>query len=482
MINLKTLTIQEARRLLDEKEVSVQALLDMYLAKIEECNPEINAYLEVFTRSEDIIRAQKMIDEGKAVSLTGIPIAIKDNILIKDEKSSASSEILKDYVAPYDATVITKLKEEGAIFIGRVNMDEFAQGGSTENSAFGVTKNPCDTRRVSGGSSGGSAAAVSMNSALVALGSDTGGSIRQPASFCGVVGLKPTYGSVSRHGLIAMASSLDVIGPITKNVADAQIVFDAIKGIDLLDSTTSEPTKPEEEKDPQNNKTMTDTKDVYTIGVPRAFIEKGIDADVKEIFEASLAKLESAGHIIIDIEIPLFKYTLPVYYILMPAEVSSNMSRYDGVRYGGLIEGNDLQEDYMKTRGGLIGDEVKRRILLGTYVLSSGYYDAYYNKAWQVRKKITENILKVFEKVDLIAMPTTPSPAFMIGEKSKDPLAMYLEDIFTVGANITGVPAISIPAGDIKIDGKSLSVGLQLIAPHHKEEWLFDCGKKFEIL
>jgi len=478
MINLETLTIQEARRMLDTKEVSVQDLLGAYVAKIEERNAEVFAFLEVFTRPKDVARAQKMIDEGKSQPLTGIPIAIKDNIVIEGEKASASSKILEDYVAPYDATVITRLKAQGAIFIGRVNMDEFAQGGSTENSAFGVTKNPCDTMRVSGGSSGGSAAAVAMHGALVALGSDTGGSIRQPASFCGVVGLKPTYGSVSRHGLMAMASSLDVIGPIAKNVADTKIVFDVIKGVDPLDSTTSA----SQAVAGSDASIVVTTKETYTIGVPRAFVEKGMDPEVKEIFESSLAKLAAAGHMIVDIEIPLFEYTLPVYYILMPAEVSSNMSRYDGVRYGGLIEGEDLQEDYMKTRGGLLGAEVKRRILLGTYVLSSGYYDAYYNKAWQVRKKITENMSKVFEEVDLIAMPTTPSPAFLIGEKTNDPLAMYLEDIFTVGANITGVPAISIPAGNVENSGKPLSVGLQLIAPHHKEDWLFDCGQKFEIL
>lgn len=469
MIDLKTLTIESARKALDSKEISVKQLVDLYLKNIKEHNDDVNAFLEVFSSEEEIQKAQDIIDAGEAQSLTGIPIAIKDNILIKDKVSSASSKILENYKATYDATVIKKLKDQGAIFIGRTNMDEFAMGGSTENSAFGVTKNPNDRIRVAGGSSGGSAAAVAMNGSLVSLGSDTGGSIRQPASFCGVVGLKPTYGSVSRYGLMAMASSLDVIGPFSKSVKDSKIVFDAIKGIDEMDSTTSETVGVE-------------NKETYSIGVPRSFITKGMDPEVKEIFEASLKKLEKAGNQIVDVEIPLFEHTLPVYYILMPAEVSSNMSRYDGVRFGGHVEGKDLIDDYMKTRGALLGAEVKRRVLLGTYVLSSGYYDAYYNKAWQLRKKITENLNNVFKEVDLIAMPTAPSPAFKIGEKTNDPLAMYLEDIFTVGANITGVPAISIPAGKIDKGERALPVGLQLFAPHHKEEWLFDCGQKFEIL
>lgn len=485
MIDLQHLTIEKARKMLDTKEVSVQALLDAYLQKIENDNDEINAYLEVFSRPEDIARAQKMIDEGSAKALTGIPIAIKDNILIQGERSSAASKILEKYVAPYDATVIAKLKDHGAIFIGRVNMDEFAMGGSTENSAYGITKNPHDTTRVPGGSSGGSAASVAMSGALAALGSDTGGSIRQPASFCGVVGLKPTYGSVSRHGLMAMASSLDVIGPLTKTVADAEIVFDAIKGVDPLDSTTIgsvDKSSDESNDKSQDRSERLDIKETYVIGVPRTFIEKGLNPDVQKVFEDSLEKLRKAGHSIIDIELPLFEYTLPVYYILMPAEVSSNMSRYDGVRFGGRIEGEDLIGDYMNTRGGLIGAEVKRRILLGTYVLSSGYYDAYYNKAWQVRKKITDNLVDVFKEVDIIATPTAPSPAFTVGEKTDDPLAMYLEDIFTVGANITGVPAISIPAGTVDSGKNALPIGLQFMAPHNKEQWLFDCGKKFEIL
>lgn len=469
MINLKELTIQSVRKSLDSKEYTVRELVDTYLKNIEDNNEEINAFLEVFSDIDDQVeKAQKIIDEGKSSELTGIPIGIKDNILIDGRVSSASSKMLENYKATYDATVIKKLKEHGPIFMGRCNMDEFAMGGSTENSAYGVTKNPVDTGRVPGGSSGGSAAAVASDMCLVTLGSDTGGSIRQPASFCGVVGLKPTYGSVSRNGLMAMSSSLDVIGPLSNTVEDSKIVFDSIKGKDELDGTS-------------NEKDAVDIKENYKIGVPREFLKEGVDKDVLDSLEKDLDKLREQGHEILDIELPLLKYSLAVYYIIMPSEVSSNMSRYDGVRFGERVEGESLFDDYSKTRGEKLGEEVKRRIMLGTYTLSSGYYDAYYNKAWQVREMMKKEVMNAFKNIDIIALPTSPTPAFKIGE-NEDPLQMYLSDIFTVSANLLGTPAISIPTQEVDRDGNMLPVGLQLIAPHFHEEWLFDIGGKFEII
>lgn len=470
MINLQELTIEKARKALDAKEFSVQDLVDAYKAQLAEKNPEINAVLEIFDGLEDqTAAAQKRIDAGEAENLTGIPMILKDNIVIEGRKASGASKILENYVAPYTATAAQKLLDQGVIVIGRANMDEFAMGGSTENSAYGVTKNPHDIERVSGGSSGGSAATVAMNGALATLGSDTGGSIRQPSAFCGVVGLKPTYGSVSRHGLMAMASSLDVIGPISKNVADAKIIYDAIKGADKMDSTSVDATKDAPAK-----------KDKYKIGVTRALLVEGVDEDVLVNFDQKIEELKKAGHEIMEIDLDSLKYALAVYYILMPAEVSSNMARYDGIKYGQVKDGKDLIDQYFETRAEFIGEEVKRRIMLGTYVLSSGYYDAYYNKAWQVRNKIIEDFKLAFGKVDIIAMPTTPSPAFKIGENTDDPLQMYLQDIFTVSANLAGIPAISIPSGTVDREGKQLPLGMQFMGPHFSEEILFDIGQKFE--
>lgn len=467
-MELKNLTIKEARKLLDSKQLSVVELVNFYLKNIEEKNKELNVYLEVF---DDVLeqakKAQEMIDGGGAKSLTGIPLAIKDNILIKGKKVSAASKILENYTAVYDATVIKKLIDEGAIFLGRVNMDEFAMGGSTENSAFGVTRNPFDTERVAGGSSGGSAAAVAACMAMAALGSDTGGSVREPASFCGVVGLKPTYGSVSRYGLIAMGSSLDVIGPIAKTVTDSEIIFDAIKGKDRMDSTSIEI---------ENSKLKIKN---LRIGVPYHLLDQeGVSKEVKENFEASVEKLKNLGFEIVDIKLKNIDKSLAVYYIVMPAEVSSNMARFDGQRYGLSKNAENLLEVYKKTRGEGLGKEVRRRIILGTYVLSTGYYDAYYGKALEVRKIIRSEFEKAFEEVDAILTPTAPSPAFRIGDKS-DPLEMYLADIFTVTANIVGIPAVSIPSGSAKVDGKSLPLGIQLMAPQMSENILFDIGKSF---
>ncbi len=492
-IDLKNLTIQKAHDHMLKGDFSSTDLVKAYRDEIAKKNPDINAYLEVF---DDALESAKKADEnfakGAEISvLTGIPFAIKDNILIKGHIASASSKMLVDYHATYDATVIAKLKKEGAVFLGRVNMDEFAMGGSTENSAYGVTKNPIDTTRVAGGSSGGSAAAVAMDGVLCALGSDTGGSIRQPASFCGVVGLKPTYGSVSRYGVMAMGSSLDQIGPIAKTVDDCEIIFNAIKGQDIKDGTTiSEETYAKDlvgGKSSNKNsagKKSADKKPV--IGVPRDFLGgDGIDPAVMQAFNKSLETLKSKGYEIRDVKLPNISYSLLAYYIIMPAEVSSNMARFDGVKYGLHSDGKTGIDDYFETRRAGLGREVIRRILLGTYVLSSGYYDAYYNRANAVRRMITDDFKKAFETVDVIATPTAPSPAFTIGSKTSDPMAMYLEDIFTVTANLTGMPALSVPCGvapadsskDRKVD---LPIGLQLTARHGDEATLFYVGKELE--
>ncbi len=463
-------TIEELRKAMDEGVLSAVDVAKAYEENARNRNDEIHAYLEIFDDVEEQAqRADEMIKRGEIYPLTGIPIAIKDNILIKGRIASGASKILENYTASYDATVIQKLKEQGVVFIGRTNMDEFAMGSSTENSAFGETKNPHDTTRVPGGSSGGSAAAVSANMALVALGTDTGGSIRQPAALCGVVGFKPTYGAVSRYGAIAMGSSLDQIGPFARNARDAQMVFDAIKGSDFYDATSlSESTL----KEPHKPK---------KIGVPRHFLTKGVDKEIMEAFEANLKKLEQNGYEIVDIELPSIEYALAVYYIVMPAEVSTNLARYDGIRYGVAKKGETLLDDYSKTRSNGFGDESRRRILLGTFVLSSGYADAYYRKAHAVRGQIREDFKKVFESgVDCIATPTTPTPAFKIGEKASDPLAMYAADIFTVPVNLTGVPAISVPMGKVDTDGASLPIGMQFIAPQYHDGDLFEMAKDFE--
>jgi len=422
---------------------------------------------------EQADEADKRLKAKKDVHvLTGIPLAMKDNILIKGRRAGAASKILEGYYATYDATVSRKLKEAGAVFLGRTNMDEFAMGGSTENSAYGPTKNPHDTSRVPGGSSGGSAAAVSMNGALAALGSDTGGSIRQPASFCGLVGLKPTYGSVSRYGLMAMGSSLDVIGPFAKTVEDAQIIFDAIHGKDPLDSTTIS----------ENTYGVKTLPKKFVVGVPYDFaLGEGLHKTSAENFKKNIQHLEAAGCEIREVALPNIKYSLASYYIIIPAEVSSNVARYDGVKFGALEEGKDLLGDYLLTRGRLFGKEVRRRIILGTYVLSAGYYDAYYGKAVAVRSLIRADFKKVFDSgVHAVVTPTAPSPAFKIGEKTGDPLQMYLEDIFTVPANVAGIPAISIPSGTADIDSKKLPLGVQFMAAHGQEQLLFEIGKKFE--
>src|SRR3989344_3421740 len=463
------MTILEFHKALKNKKTSARETAISYLDKIKKENKNLNAYLEIFSArggsasggEYDALKQAKEIDEKIAAgeepgALWGVPIAIKDNILIRGEIASAASKILGNYVASYDAHVIAKLKKAGVIFLGRTNMDEFAMGSSTENSAYGPTKNPRDTSKVPGGSSGGSAAAVAGGLAMAALGSDTGGSIRQPAAFCGVVGLKPTYGAVSRNGLIAMASSLDQIGPITQTVEDAEILFNTIKGKDEMDSTSVLP------------KVFNRAAKIKTIGIPKEyFSEQGLDPHIKSELDKVINKLEK-NYEIHEINLPHTKYALACYYIIVPAEVSSNMARFDGVRYGERKDAGNLIETYKKSRGEGIGLEVRRRILLGTYALSAGYYNAYYSKAQRVRSLVAEDFKKAFAEVDLILAPTVPTPPFKIGEKTNDPLAMYLSDIYTIPANLAGVPALT------------LASGAQLIAPHFEENRLFEVGKFIE--
>ena len=470
MIDLKNLTIEKVHEHYKNGDFTVTDLVNEYLKVIKEKNPEINAYLEVY---DDVLEQAKIAEgkfkDGTATLMTGIPIALKDNMLRDGFTASASSKILENYKATYDSFVVKELKEQGAVFLGRANMDEFAMGSSTETSAQGITRNPIDITRVPGGSSGGSCAAVAMQGALVALGSDTGGSVRQPAAFCGLVGMKPTYGSVSRSGIIAMASSLDQVGPIAKTVADAEILFNAINGYDKMDATST----PIELR-------LKPTLLKKRIGIPREFLKgDGIDNDVLKNFDEACQKLTNAGYELVDVSLPLIKYSLAVYYILQPAEVSSNLARYDGMRYGYHEENKSLIEVYKKSRGNGFGKEVRRRIILGTYILSHGYYDAYYNASVLVRKAIRRELMNAFDDVDAIITPTSPFPPFKFGAKSKDPVSMYMSDIFLAPANIAGIPAISIPSG---VNSEGLPLGLQIMAPFLREDILFTIGKDFEKL
>jgi len=460
---IENLTIENFLEKLKNKEFSAKEFFEKLFEKIEKEDKEIGAFLSL--NKEGAIKEAERIDEliskkEKLPPLCGVPCAIKDNILVEGLKCTAGSKILENYVAPFDATVIKKLKEAGAIIVGKTNLDEFAMGSSTEYSAFKVTRNPHDLEKVPGGSSGGSAAAVAKNFCLFSLGSDTGGSIRQPAGFCKVVGLKPTYGAVSRFGLIAFASSLDQIGPMTKNVRDCEIVFEIIKGKDPLDSTSVEIEKKFEEK-----------KEIK-VGIPKEYLVEGIEPEVKSAFESAVKKFQEKGVKFEEISLPHTEYALSCYYIIACAEASSNLARYDGLRYGNFCEGKDIFDTYSKTRA-LFGKEVKRRIILGTFVLSAGYYEAFYLKAQKVRRKIKEDFERAFEKVDLIFTPVSPTLPFKIGEKITDPLKMYLSDIFTVSVNLAGVPAISIPI-------ENLPVGLQIIGPHFSESKIFETAKLYE--
>ncbi len=473
-IDLKNLTIEKAHAALVAGEYTVRDLVRAYQTVAKEKNGDINAYLEIFRDEvidEQIDRAQDMFTVGTATALTGIPVAIKDNMLMKGEISSASSKILGNHQAVYDGTVIKILKDAGAVILGRTNMDEFAMGSSTENSAYGPTKNPVAFDRVPGGSSGGSAAAVAMDGALISFGSDTGGSIRQPAAFCGLVGLKTSYGSVSRSGLIAMASSLDQIGPFTKTVSEAETIFNMISTYDPLDGT-SVPVEVREKI--KNNASPLKKK----IGVPRAWVEsEGIAESVKKNFSENLKTLEACGYELVDVDMSLAEHSLAVYYILMPAEVSSNLACFDGIRYGQSKDGVSLLDVYEKSRAQGFGKETRRRILLGTYILSHGYYDAYYGNAWRLRRAIEKEFATLFETVDAIVTPTSPFPPFKQGEKTANPLEMYMSDLFTVPANIAGIPAIAIPSGT---DADGLPMSIQFMAPMFREDILFSIGKDFE--
>lgn len=465
-MGLNKLTIKSASESLRKGDFSSVELTQAVLENVKKIDGEIGAYLSVFENQaiKQAKEADKKIAEGDADCLAGIPLAIKDNILIKGEKCTAGSKILENYEAVYDATVIEKLKHQNAVFVGKTNMDEFAMGSSTENSAFKKTKNPNDLERVPGGSSGGSASAVAADMCLGSLGSDTGGSIRQPAAFCGAVGFKPTYGAVSRYGLMSMASSLDQIGPFAKTVEDAEIIFDAICGKDKMDSTSV---------DYEKLKLPTKKISEMTIGVPKEYFDEGLDGRVAENVMQAIKKIESAGAKIKEINLPHSKYAIAVYYLIMPSEVSSNLARYDGIKYGFSKQEGDLIDVYNNSRGEGFGAEARRRIMLGTYALSAGYYDAYYLKAQKVRTKIKEDFENAFKEVDLIMGPVAPTLPFRFGEKTADPLSMYLEDIYTVPVNLAGLPAMSVPCG--KIDG--LPVGLQIIGNYFDEATIFEAGK-----
>ncbi len=479
-MDIQNLTIKKFHKGLLKKEFSVFEITKAFFDYIEKRDKEINAYLNL-TKDSALSRANKIdieLAEGNNLGiLAGTPLAIKDNILIEGESATAASKILENYRASYDATVVKKLKSAGAVFLGKTNMDEFAMGSSTENSAFKITKNPYDLERVPGGSSGGSAAAVSSGMAIAALGSDTGGSIRQPAGFCGVVGLKPTYGAVSRYGLIAMASSLDQIGPLAKTVEDAEILFEAIKGEDSLDATSID------RKSMTDNLRLEDVRKLK-IGIPKEYFIKGLDKETASAIEETIKLLKSLKLEFKEISLPHTKYALSSYYIIMPAEVSANLARFDGVRYGRIAKSESqsvsLKNIYLQTRGEGFGEEAKRRIILGTFILSSGYYDAYYAKAQKVRRLIKEDFDKAFDPaaggVDVILTPVSPEPAFKIGEKTSDPLTMYLSDIFTIPVNLAGLPAISIPVKK----RMGLPVGFQLIGKHFQENDILGIGRYYE--
>jgi len=485
---LNKLTLKESSEKLKKGEVLSAGIVNDCLGQIDKHDGDINAYLTVL--SDEAKKAAAESDGRKAKGemrspVDGLPIAIKDVICTKGVKTTAASKILENFVPPYDATVIKKLKNAGAIIIGKTNCDEFAMGSSTENSAFKTTKNPWDKERVPGGSSGGSAAAVAADMCIAALGSDTGGSIRQPASLCGVVGFKPTYGTVSRYGLMAMSSSLDQIGPFAKTVEDAEILYNIIAGYDEMDSTSM-----------QNANLKSQSDNVkFKIGVVKEYMGEGMVAGVKAVIENSIEMIKKMGHEIIEISMPNAEYALPVYYNIMAVEVASNLSRYDGIKYGHSTKGaKNLLEVYLKSRSEGLGDESKRRIMLGTYASSAGYIDQYYAKAQKVRTLVKKDFDEAFKKVDLILTPVSPTTAFKFGEKTDNPLQMYLSDIYTISINLAGIPAISIPAGLSEpfnpknpVPGtggnrleKGLPVGLQIIGPALSENNIFTLGKLYE--
>ncbi|MBI5049351.1 MAG: Asp-tRNA(Asn)/Glu-tRNA(Gln) amidotransferase subunit GatA [Nitrospirae bacterium] len=472
-MELFDLTISEAQAAIEKGEITPTGLTRAVFKRIEAVEGRIKAYVTL--NGEHALmqakEAEHRREKGDRTMLLGIPVAVKDNMCTEGIRTTCSSKILENFIPPYESTVTGKLKEQGYILTGKTNLDEFAMGSSTENSGFFVTRNPWDVERVPGGSSGGSAAAVAAGECIAALGSDTGGSIRQPAALCGVVGLKPTYGRVSRYGLIAFASSLDQIGPITKNVRDSAILMNVISGHDKYDSTSAPLPVPD-----FTSVLGQDIKGMK-IGIPREYFIEGMDKEIEVCVKNAIKTFESLGAITQEISLPHTGYAVAVYYILATSEASSNLARYDGVKYGYRAKGKDLMDMYMKTRAEGFGAEVKRRIILGTYALSSGYYEAYYKKAQQVRTLIKQDFERAFETVDAIVTPTSPTPAFKAGEKTADPLQMYLSDIFTISVNLAGVPGISIPCG---FTSDNLPVGLQIIGRHFDEETILKIAYAYE--
>ena len=468
------LTIHELQERLREGTLTSVEITESVYRRIASVEDRVHAYITLTEEAaiEQARAADERIQEGTGGALTGIPIALKDVLCTQGVRTTCGSRILENFIPPYDATVVRKLKDAGAVFVGKTNMDEFAMGSSTETSRFGITKNPWDLERIPGGSSGGSAAAVAADECIASLGTDTGGSIRQPAALCGVVGLKPTYGRVSRFGLVAFASSLDQIGPITKDVEDCAIMMNVISGHDPHDSTSV----PAEV--PDYRECISRDIEGWTVGIPREYFIEGVDPEIRASIDTAIKTLEGLGARCLDISLPHTEYCVAAYYIIAPSEASSNLARYDGVRYGFRApDGENLLDMYKKTRSSGFGAEVKRRIMIGTYSLSSGYYDAYYKKASQVRALIRNDFDRAFTKCDVILTPTTPTPAFRIGEKMDDPLQMYLYDIFTLSANLAGVPGISVPCGYTK---SGLPLGVQFMAGHFEEEKLLQIGSAYE--
>jgi aspartyl-tRNA(Asn)/glutamyl-tRNA(Gln) amidotransferase subunit A len=474
---LNQLTISQLTGKLAKREASAREIVQACLDRIAKVDDRIHAFITY--DSQDALAQADAADQAISSGAThvqkpllGVPIAVKDVLAVKGQPLNCASKILGKFISPYDATVVEKLKSAGAIVFGRCNMDEFAMGSSTENSAFGFTRNPWDTTRIPGGSSGGSAAAVAADECIAALGSDTGGSIRQPAALCGVVGLKPTYGRTSRYGLVAFASSLDQIGPFTKTVSDAAAILGVISGQDRYDSTSvPQPV-------PDYLGALDGSVRGLKLGLPKEYMVGGLDPEVKAAVDRAVKKLSDLGAEIVEISLPHTDYAVATYYIIATAEASTNLARFDGIRYGARVDGHDVLDLYGQTRGQGFGAEVKRRIILGTYVLSSGYYDAYYLRAQRVRTLIRNDFLKAFQSVDAIITPTTPTAAFKIGEKSDDPLQMYLSDIFTISCNLAGICGISIPCGYTK--DPVLPIGLQLLGKPFGEETLLRIAHTFE--
>jgi aspartyl-tRNA(Asn)/glutamyl-tRNA(Gln) amidotransferase subunit A len=471
---LYALSVAEARRLLKNREITSTELTRAVLDRIAAAEGRVNAFLTVTAEDalDQAAAADRLLAAGPCGPLNGIPVAFKDVMCTRGIRTTCGSKILANFIPPYDATVVARLRQEGAVVVGKLNMDEFAMGSSTENSGFKITRNPWDLTRIPGGSSGGSAAAVAAGMCLAALGSDTGGSIRQPAAHCGVVGIKPTYGRVSRYGLVAYASSLDQIGPLTRSVADAALLLNGIAGHDPADSTSVPLAVPD------YTAGLERSIQGVRIGIPREYAaSEGLDPEVAAAVDGAVRTLESLGAERVEISLPHTQYAVAVYYVIASCEASSNLARYDGVKYGVRAAADDLIGMYRRTRSQGFGAEVQRRIIIGTYCLSAGYYDAYYGKASQVRTLIVEDFKKAFEICDVIACPTAPTPAFKIGEKIDDPLTMYLSDIFTISANLAGIPALSVPCG---FSAAGLPIGLQLMGTHFGEETILRVAHYFE--